>query len=223
MTELRRLFKRCYRCFLSCCFRLFNTACLRYVFEYDGLGNRLKGMANYYSRGYRRFLLLWRDDSWVTASFDDLFVLEGCKVYKSHWRWTRHFLRYFVPDIGLCDSIEWPAWSLLLPRDFNDEKFIRNWGGDWKTPEGCRAYSIDWRYNDIPENLRNLYRPFFYALKPSVEVQNRIDSLEGADIMQLVGVHIRNTNMKEDKKPVCFVQTIIGKMKEYPDDTKFFM
>ncbi len=224
MTGLRRLFKVCYCFLLSTCFRLFNTACLRYVFEYDGLGNRLKGMANYYSHGYRKFLLLWRDDSWVTAPFDDLFVLEGCKIYKSHWRWTHHFFRYFVPDIGLSDFRKYPFWSFLLPHDFKDKQFIRywNWWGECK--ENSKVYySIDWRYNDIPQEIRELYRPFFKALKPSVKVLNRIHSFSNMDIKQFVGVHIRNTNNPEDKKMVCSIQTVFDEMSAYSDDTFFFM
>ncbi len=135
-------------------FRLLKIANLPFVGEYHGLGNRIKGMANYYSRGYRRYFLQWRSDSWVTAPFEDLFVLKGCAIYRAYW--MRKVLTRFLPMIGL-DEIH-PFWSFLLPKDFNDGRFAH----EWSFAKGKMMYSIDWRYNDIPQEMKD-----FLVLLPS--------------------------------------------------------
>lgn len=58
-------------------FRLFKVAYIPYNVDFMGLGNRLKGMANFYAYGSRRFFVLWRTEGWVTSPWRDLFRLRG--------------------------------------------------------------------------------------------------------------------------------------------------
>lgn len=57
--------------------RIGKVAYIPYNVDFMGLGNRLKGLANFYAFGSRRFFVLWRTEGWVTAPWRDLFVLNG--------------------------------------------------------------------------------------------------------------------------------------------------
>lgn len=187
--------------------------------DWYGLGNRIKGVANFYQFGYRKFTLLWNTTSWVTDSFHNLFVLDGCKVVeytssnKKYHRYGKIF-RCFLP-LGIVTK-ENPSWRFILPKAYHREAFKHTWSFTKK-----ESYSIDFKFNAIPEDVCNLYRPFFKALRPSASVKQRIETVHLPK--NVVGVQIRNTGIKEDKKGVCSLETIYAAMEQEPADTIFFI
>lgn len=62
--------------------RFFRFAYLPYFGDWSGLGNRIKGIANFYALGYRRFLIAWNTKSWVTAPFCELFELPDSRIWE---------------------------------------------------------------------------------------------------------------------------------------------
>lgn len=187
--------------------------------DWCGLGNRVKGIANFYQLGYRKFTLIWNTKSWVTDSFNHLFILKGCIIHevtsneKKYVLCTK-ILRRFLP-LGVVKE-ECPFWSFILPRRFHYENLKHKWSFSNK-----ETYSIDFKFNEIPEDIRNLYRPFFSALYPSSLVKERICSVELPS--NIVGVQIRNTGIKADAKDVSSLQTIYAAMERESSDTLFFI
>lgn len=187
--------------------------------DWYGLGNRIKGLANFYQLGYRKFTILWNTKSWVTDSFDHLFVLSGCSVREftstdGKYRLYAKTFRRFLP-LGVVKE-EAPFWSFILPKKYCRSEFKHKWSFSEKA-----TYSVDFRFNKIPEDIRDLYRPFFRALQPSDAVKERIATCELQP--NIVGVQIRNTGDKEDKKDVCSIETIYAAMEKEQEGTMFFI
>lgn len=98
--------------------------------DWYGLGNRIKGIANFYQLGYRKFTLIWNTKSWVTDSFNSLFCLKDCIIHeitsaeKKYGLYTKIFRR-FLP-LGVIKE-ECPFWSFILPRRFHYENLKHKW------------------------------------------------------------------------------------------------
>lgn len=203
----------------NCYFRFKAVAYLPFNGDWYGLGNRLKGIMNFYQLGYRKFILVWNTKSWVTDSFENLFELEGCQIAEyTSGSWLYRFysimFRRFFPLKVVTE--ETPFWSFILPTTLHKEEFRHRWSFSEK-----ETYSIDFRFNDIPNDICEFYRPFFLALKPSVKVQERIDSVKLPN--HVVGVQIRNTGICSDKKDVCSLETIFAAMEKESPITVFFI
>lgn len=199
-------------------FRFFRIAYVPYCGDYYGLGNRIKGLANFYSRGYRRFLMLWNTESWVTDRWDNLFELRGARVCAVNspsllYSVIKTFLRRFVP-LGVVRE-ETPFWSFILPAHLQREEFRHRWSFS-----NHSTFSVDWLFNRTPNDVKEYYRRFFSALSPSELVLRRIPQI--ADL-NLVGVQIRNTDIAEDEKDVASIESIFGVMEQYPKECEFFI
>lgn len=83
------------------------------------------------------------------------------------------------------------------------------------------VYSIDFRFGEIQDELRDYYRQFFLKLKPSKKVACRIASLKLAE--DIVAVQVRNTGINLDEKDVASVETIFMAMDTYPKSQRFFI
>lgn len=82
---------------------------------------------------------------------------------------------------------------------------------------------IDFEYNRIPLNVLQIYMRYFSALRPSDQVQNRIESVSLPP--NCVGVHLRpgrywNEYGRGNKGSIA---SYIDEMKKMPDDTNFFL
>lgn len=208
--------------FLDVFCRLFRFAYIPYTRNWIGLGNRIKGLANFYALGYRRFVLMSNIHQWVTMPFKDLFEIEGCNVVE--YTNATHILRYnvitmlfrrFVPT-RIISEVQ-PFWSFIVPRRFYQQKY-----------EHRRSFmpdkvvqSIDFRFGDIDEALRKYYRPFFEKLKPSKAVVERIQCLNLSK--DVVSVQIRNTGIRADEKDVASIETIFKTMDAYSNEQYFFI
>ncbi len=82
---------------------------------------------------------------------------------------------------------------------------------------------IDLEYNRIPEAVKEAYRKYFCALKPSKIVQKRIDQLSLPE--HYVGVHIRlNEEWRQwNRSNGSGVKQFVRRMKKYSKDTLFFL
>ena len=190
--------------------------------EWNGLGNRVKGLCNFYSYvggKNRNFIMLWNTRQWVTAPFNALFTLDGCRIVEINngfvYSILKFFWRRFIPCSVVSDA--YPFWSFILPDQMRRPEFTHRWSF-------CAfdSYSVDWWFDKTPDDVREYYRPFFKALQPSKEVLRRIRSFE-FDLRKLVGVQIRNSNNKEDQKDVASIETIIQIMNSFDSDQHFFI
>lgn len=199
--------------------RMWKWAYLPIVKDFNGLGNRVKGLANFYVRGSRVLILVWNTRGWVTASFRDLFSLEGVRIVEFNngffYRVVSKLFRRFMP-VGIVDEIH-PYWSFILPERLCHEKYLYRWSFAKKD-----SYSIDFRFNEIECDIRDYYRTFFCHLKPSKAVQARIKTFNH-DFQTLVAVQVRNSGLRSDRKDVCSIQTIMDAMDSYGEDQRFFM
>ena len=214
--------KRFSQIFNSCLSPLFvraRCAYLPFVSDYIGLGNRLKGLANFYSAGCHTLICLWNTKSWVTDRFCNLFSLEGIRVVEINngiLYWTlRKLLRRFLP-IGLVGECH-PFWSFILPQCFWRDKYRNRWSFARED-----TFVIDFRFNEIDKDILDYYQPFFSRLKPSEKVLKRINSFAG-DVKSLVGVQVRNTDVVCDEKGVCSIGTLMCEMDKFPGDQCFFV
>lgn len=200
-------------------FRVARIAYIPYVGNYYGLGNRIKGLSNFYARGYRKFLMLWNTESWVTERWDRLFSLRGayvCAVYPGKtgcYALLRFVLRRFIPVGVVRDEV--PFWSFALPPHLQREEMRHIWHFSRRP-----TYSIDWWFDRVPNDVREYYKPFFAALKPSRDVEERIRTCKVGDA---IGVQIRNTDLSEDKKDVASLESIFRLMETFPQNRKFFV
>lgn len=200
--------------------RMFGIAVIPYVLPYMGLGNRLKGLANYYARGYRRFWVIWRDDSWVTAPFSTLFTLEDSwfreiNASSKFYPLAKKLFSRFLP--GGIVAVHKPFWSFILPNTLCDASMRHQWS--FTTVE---SFSVDWWFDRTPRNVIDYFIPFFKHLTPSKKVWERIQDLE-CDISDCVCVQIRNNDDRKDEKDVCSLEKIFAAMRTFPSDTKFFV
>ena len=82
---------------------------------------------------------------------------------------------------------------------------------------------IDLEYNRIPEKVRDVYRKYFDALKPSENVSKRMNELKLPEYY--VGVHIRlNEEWKQwNRSNGSGTRQFIRVMRKYPPNTMFFL
>lgn len=82
---------------------------------------------------------------------------------------------------------------------------------------------IDLEYNRIPKNVKEVYRKYFDALKPSQAVKNRMEELSMPP--NYVGVHIRlNEEWRRwNRSHGSGVRQFVRKMRQFPKDTNFFL
>lgn len=173
--------------------------------NYHGIGNRLKKLISYV-RYYKpnNINLFWTDRGWVSAKFSDLFYF------------------YYPATI----------WEYNDPRFIDDKhpksnplfKYVRGWGllvakNDFKS---SKPFSIDRQYNNIPEEVIDIYDDYFGMLKPSEKVKNRMNDVKIDE--NVVCVQVRNHPDYErwfggNEK----LETFFEAMNEYPDDTIFYL
>ncbi len=82
---------------------------------------------------------------------------------------------------------------------------------------------IDLEYNRIPQNVKEAYKRYFNALKPSAAVEKRMVQVPVPE--HYVGVHIRlNEEWKKwNRSNGSGVKQFVRVMKKYPKDTVFFL
>ncbi len=104
------------------------------------------------------------------------------------------------------------TWCLLLNQSEREQ--IKD-----KIPNGY----IDLQYQNIPESARNVYLPYFNALKPSEKIQNIINQVEIPH--NCVSVHIRHNSVWRMWKRWADddLNQFINKMKEYDENTSFIL
>ena len=203
--------------------KLFRIAYLPFTGEYQGLGNRLKAIASVWTLGYRRILMAWRSDGWVDMPYDSLFQIKNCRICSfssgGGYEILRVLFRRFLPTGIFCKYN--PFWSFVLPKWFQREKYRHVWSFV-PSPPKKNIYSIDFRFDEIDEDIREYYRPFFANLMPSEEVWRRIRMM-GELPEDIVTVQVRNTDSKADAKEVCSIETIFTVMDGYSVSQKFFI
>ena len=199
------------------------VAYVPFVQDWNGLGNRIKGLCNFYASlpGLRRVVLLWNVKQWVTARFADLFTLRNVKVVEINngllYSSLKFVFRRFLPN-GLVRE-ERPFWSFILPHRLERPEFAHVWSFSQKS-----AYSVDWWFDRTPSDVREFFLPFFENLMPSAAVLRRVDVvIPGGGYLDAVSVQIRNTGLQEDAKDVCRVETILKVMDGYGPNQTFFI
>ena len=169
-----------------------------------GLGNRLKKMISYLRVYHPRHLnLYWDKEDWVTSSFLDLFSPQwGITV-------TEFNDPYLIENFAYPE----PLWlyvnqNILLAAkdDFKDKQHR----------------FIDTDYNDIPEEIIKIYKPWFENLHPSSKVQKRIDEVKLPQ--NAVAVQVRNAPdwdlALNGNEPL---EKFYKEMDKYPQDTIFYL
>lgn len=181
--------------------------------DYVGLGNRLKQLASYhFCFGLNNTRLFWSTKGWVNRDFEDLFELKDISKFK-----ITNIKIAALPVISFPKKIEFENrgyWRLFVDASEVDESFYIQ-RGDKTFP------SIDFQYNNIPKFLLDRYIPFFNNLQPSIAVKQRIEEtkIQPNDIC----VHVRNSTNKKDLANVPLISTFIDILKEYPQNTRFFL
>lgn len=152
-------------------------------------------------------ILYWALGHWVTHSFQDLFQIEGGSNIKCFTEFPESKQKdIYPPTIA--------GWRLYVSES------------DGITKDFAKVFPdvypvIDLEYERIPQNVRDIYLPYFNKLKPSKLVQDKIDSLSIDE--SFVCVHNRNTwdwkSENRDSDISCFIK----EMKKFPSTQKFFL
>lgn len=146
---------------------------------------------------------------------------------------NRKFYDLFRFD--LCDFNEIPCKMRIIKENEYDVASDLTWRlkiKDGEVPVGfTKAYPkdddskeyIDFEYERIPLNVLQVYMRYFNALKPSDQVQSRIESVRLPE--NCVSVHLRqdrywNEYGRGDKDAI---KLYIDEMKKLPDDMNFFL
>jgi len=173
----------------------------------QGLGNRLKMLVSYL-RFYKpeNVNMYWPSRGWVNAKFSDLFVLNlPINIYENNT-----IISYENKDNKkihpLFDYIK--TWGLLVTKtDFGNN---------------LKPFSIDCKYEKIPQNIKNIYLHYFGNIKPSQYVANRLKHINLPS--KFIGVQVRNAPDWEAfygaNEPL---QSFFDVMDQYPSDTVFYL
>lgn len=216
---MMRKFVNCFSCLFGQIPGVFGRAYLPFCSDYLGLGNRLKGLCNFYARGYRKFVVLWNTKCWVTERWDTLFELPSAQMRVFHpgdWLYSFfHFcFRRFSPT-GIVRE-EMPFWSFILPPELRREEFKHRWHFSPRP-----TYSVDWWFDRTPDDVKAYFLPFFNSLKPSKRVQERIKTCHLPE--NAIGVQIRNTDNRADIKDVASLDSMFAVMERFPTERPFFV
>lgn len=132
---------------------------IRFQANDSGIGNRLKMLISYI-RYYspKTVNLYWPNKGWVTARFSDLFDVRE------------------LVNINEINNKKKIDKSVIIPCSFVLYPYVESWAlltkeSDFKTSEPS---SIDFGYNKIPQELKDIYLPYFKKIKPSPAVAKRI-------------------------------------------------
>jgi len=154
--------------------------------------------------------MFWNSRGWVSAPFGALFQLDEIKGFNAIAANLRILNGYTYPSMG-----EHEYWRLKVNPEEVDSSFMVE-------RDGHVFPSIDFRFQDIPYTVRRKYLDFFRLLRPSQQVQKRVNSVDIDE--SFISVHVRNPVKASDKKAnVCGIDVFIEKMEQYPKGTKFFI
>ena len=91
------------------------------------------------------------------------------------------------------------------------------------SPKYGKDECIDFEYERIPQKIREIYMPYFAALRPSEAVEDRMEELKNKE--NYVSVHVRLNSewrkyMRGNKRDL---RRYFKVMDKYPSDTKFYL
>lgn len=177
----------------------------------EGIANRIKrlfsAMRLYYGK-YDTIDLHWPLKEMSHSSFKELFE------FKSFERINELNHSIFI-DKGFCKGVN---WRLLIKPEELAHDFSKAYPQDNKS-----IPCIDFEYNRIPEDIRDLYKHYFLSLRPAEKVQKLIDSVILPE--KCISVHIRhNEDWKHwNRWDEGDIPRFIEIMKPYDDETYFFL
>ena len=177
-----------------------------HFYSKSGIGNRLKKMTSYL-RYYKpeKLKIYWPNDGWVSASFSDLFTFEyPIELEEIN---TPILINNNHPEANpLFDYIR--NWVLIVSK----EDF----------PKNVEPFAIDVMYNNIPQNIRDIYIPYFTSLKPSNKVKKRLNDVKIPS--KFVSVQIRNApDFKQWFGVDISYSYFFEIMDKYDSDTYFYL
>ena len=190
-----------------------NTERVLNVFFHDeqGIANRIKCLFSHlriYNGLYDTVDLYWPLKKMSSNSFFELFNFN----YFTRINEINHSI---YTDYGFQGDI---TWRLVIKKGELNSDFSKAFRQDDKN-----IPCIDFEYSRIPENIINLYRPYFIALKPSEAVQKIIDSVVLPQ--KCVSVHIRHDKewRRYNRWAENDIQMFIDEMNKYDNDTYFYL
>ena len=176
-----------------------------------GIGNRLKALFSFlrlcHVPGKKVFIYWKKEGTSVNNDFHELFDFNVCSLKE-----ISEYTYVFQPLLT--------GWRLLLKKGELSEFFEQTYPRESDNPS---LPTIDFEYNRIPQNIRDLYLPYFEQLKPSLSVISRMKQIQMPK--KYVAVHIRLS--KEwafwNRGGYEQIPLFIKEMKKYPKDTVFFL
>ncbi len=201
---------------LNALFSVRRRKLVRIGLEYTGLGNRLKLMASYHVHfGLDGATLEWRLDPWVSAPFEQLFSLDGIGIRErlptdSLIRVPPLITYPTMPEFG-----ERGYWRLQVRPEWVTDRAL------WTRRDGRDYPCVDFLYERTPAEVRERYCEFFKRVRPSPAVAARLRDLPLGD--DVVRVQVRNSLDKNDHANVPDMDSFVTAMRQYPDDTVFFV
>ena len=133
-----------------------------YFSNYQGLGNRLKYLVSYI-RYYqpKNIQMNWPNRGWVSSRFSDLFVLDLPIKLTERNALLRLSEKNLAKANPLFDYVN--TWGLIIAKtDYDKDE---------------KPQAIDFRFNDIPLKLIDIYKPYFTHIHPSTAVKKRISEI----------------------------------------------
>ena len=166
--------------------------------EIQGIGNRIFGLMNslnYFSPN--KVNLYWLNEGWVSAKFSELFIFKDDNIIFTENSKKIKFEE--VENIKNSFSLYIPPCNLKTKNNVN----------------------LGLQFDKIQEIDKAEYRILFSKLKPSEEVQKRINETKIPE--KYISLQIRNAPDWEDFGRNEQIEHFITKMKEYPVGTKFYI
>jgi len=174
-----------------------------------GIGNRIKNMISYLrATGSDTISIHWADEGWVSAKFLDLFQFEGIKVIEDNKLENTDnepdFFRFFQAFLFVTkkDGVPYGLMKDIFPINYKE-------------------YGIDHCYNKIPEDVKNIYRPYFAKLKPSSKVKDRMNDFYFNG--EYVSLQVRNAPDWDNYFKNTDLEKYFEIINSYPENTFFYL
>lgn len=153
--------------------------------------------------------LKWITNYLVSDSFYSLFSFESKDVELIEDK-DLVFNDKDCVDVGIdCD------WKFRIEKEYHPTQFI-----GLRNQKIKDENIINFKYNDIPQNIKNDYLHYFNCFKPSELVKKRMEEI---DSKEYVSVHVRDNSQWRAANRGSDINKYFVVLDKYPADVVFFL
>lgn len=193
-----------------------------------GLGNRIKGLVSAMrlsAKLGRKHLVYWQNNQYCGCYFADLFenqipIIGDSQLKEIQKKNSKKYNDVLDEAYDSYNYILLYTWKFI----FLPGEIPTGFSQVYSSEEGT---NIDFEYGRIPEDKKQEILVQLNKLVPVKEIRDKIEEFtQKNNVNEMVGVHIRRGDTKftvEGKQKVSSDERFIERMKEFPEEQKFFL